>query len=64
MLCSFALDLDEGFCSTRIGRTAAAFKAMHSRADLEANALYNLASSDTNDFPAFPQGTLKRFGFQ
>ncbi len=43
--------------------SVAAFKAIVSRAELEAKALKSLASSETKDFPAFPWA-LKRFGLQ
>ncbi len=39
----------------------AAFRAMVSMAEPVANALNN---SETNNFPAFPKGTLKIFFFQ
>ena len=60
-LCSLAFDMEEGFCSSRVGRTMAAFIVMDSMAELEAKALYNLASSETKDFPALPK---KRLGLQ
>ena len=63
-LCSLAFDLDEGFSSSSIGRTTAAFIAMDSIAELEAKALYNLASSDINDLPTLTKGVLKIFGLQ
>ena len=47
-----------------IGRTTAAFKATHSMAEPAANAVYNLVSSDANDFPAFPNGGQKKLGLQ
>ena len=53
-----------GLITIILGRTTAAFIAMDSMAELEAKALYNLASSETKDFPALPKGTLKRFGLQ
>lgn len=58
--------MEDGFCSKRIDSTIAAFTAIDSIADLEAKALNNFASSDTKDydFPALPNGTLKRFSFQ
>ena len=57
VLCSLVFDLEEGFCSNKIGRTMAAFIP-----ELEVKTLYSLASSKTKDFPALPKGTLKRFG--
>jgi hypothetical protein len=56
--------LEEGFCSNRIVRATAAFIAMDSKEELEANVLCNLASLDTKNLPALPTGTLKRFGLQ
>ena len=41
--------------------TIAARSAMHSIADAEPYACHKRASSDTNDFPAFPDGTAKTF---
>ena len=63
-LCSLAFDLEEGFCSHKIGRATAAFIAVNSMVELEANALYILARSETKDFPDLPKETLKRFGLQ
>ena len=51
---SLAFDLRAGFWSRRIGMSVAAFRATDSRAELVAKALNSLASSETNDFPAFP----------
>ncbi len=50
MMCSLTLDFAEGFWSIRMGSTAAAFNAMLSMADPEANALYILPSSVTKLF--------------
>ena len=61
---SLVFDLPAGLWSKSTGMIIAAFKAIDSRAVASANALNNLASSETKDFPAFPLGTLKRCGFQ
>ena len=51
---SLAFDLRAGFWNRRIGMSVAAFRATDSRAELVAKALNRPASSETNDFPAFP----------
>ncbi len=40
------------------------FRAMVSMVEPVADALNSLANLETNDFPAFPKGTLKMFFFQ
>ncbi len=41
-----------------------AFKEIDSRAERSANAVYSLASSETNCLPLLPCGTLKKFLLQ
>ena len=49
-----AFELREGFWSSKIGSTIAAFMAMDSMAEPVAKALYSLLSLETNDFPVLP----------
>ena len=62
--CSFALDLEDGFCSMSAGKTKAAVRAIGSRAELSPYDQNKLESSFTNALPAFPDGILKRLRFQ
>ncbi len=62
--CSLGLDLRFGSWSIRIGNKTVAFRAMFSRVEAAANAVYNLDSSVTKDLPVFPNGILKQFFLQ
>ena len=61
---SLFFDLQEGFWKVSIRSTTAAFNAIHSMAELVANALYRHTSFSVKDLPAFHIGSLKKFGFQ
>ncbi len=59
--CSLALDFELGFWSISAGMVIEAFSATHSSVEPSAYALNRQDSSRTKDFPAVPEGTLKRF---
>lgn len=66
---AFALDVEDGFCSNKIGRTIAAFIAIDCVADLEVKALNNFAAengrvSGTQVINEWVEGVARRQRFQ